>query len=320
MRRSVTLLPVLAAVLLLPACGSEHAGTRNSGPGAASSPDRTRVDDPGKDGVRITAVTIPSASPSPSPSRDHVVHADRLPADSGVLAEYEVTNDGTEAMTYTVLFDFTTRTGEVMSNTWETVRDVGPGRTVRGTVRLGALPPGASPVARAEVAEVTKVPADEAPPAAGACPPSGIRVTADQGDAAMGLRVVGLHLENCGTHDYTVDGYPRLELLDDSREPIQGVRILRGSGGITALPEWDEGPRPVTLKPGESAVSGLVWRNTTQSGTAVDVPYVRVLAKDGADPVTVTPHLDLGTTGKLGVRPWQREQRRRGGRPAPRQP
>jgi hypothetical protein len=195
-----------------------------------------------------------------------------------------------------------------MTNTWETVRDVGPGRTVRGTVRMGVLPPGASPVARVKVAEVTKVPAGEAPPAAGVCPPSGIRVTADRGDAAMGLRVVGLHLENCGTRDYTVDGYPRLELLDESREPIQGVRILQGSGGITTLPEWDERPRPVTLKPGESAVSGLVWRNTTESGTPVDVPYVRVRAKAGTGPVTVTPHLDLGTTGKLGVRPWQREQ------------
>ncbi|MEU0601651.1 DUF4232 domain-containing protein [Streptomyces sp. NPDC006393] len=315
MRRSVTLLPVLAAVLLLPACGSEHGGTRSAGPGAATSPYRTRVDDPGTDGVRITAVTIPPASPSPSPSRDHLVHADSLPADSGVFAEYEVTNDGTEAMTYTVLIDFTTGTGEVMSNKWETVRDVGPGRTVRGTVRMGVLPPGASPVARVKVAEVTKVPADEAPPAAGACPPSGIRVTADRGDAAMGLRVVGLHLENCGTRDYTVDGYPRLELLDESREPIEGVRILRGSGGITTLPEWDERPRPVTLKPGESAVSGLVWRNTTQFGTPVDVPYVRVRAKAGADPVTVTPHLDLGTTGKLGVRPWHREQREQSEQP-----
>ncbi|MER6976922.1 DUF4232 domain-containing protein [Streptomyces carpinensis] len=308
MRRSAALvLPVLSTVLLLSGCGSEHAGTPNARSGAATSPHRTRVDAPGTDGVRITAVTIPS--PSPSPTRSHSVHADRLPTDSGVFAEYEVTNDGTQALTYTVLFDFTTGAGEVMSNKWETVRDVGPGRTVRGTVRLGVPAPGASPVTQVEVAQVTKVPADEAPPAAGTCPPSGVRVTADRGDAAMGLRVVGLHLENCGTRDYTVSGYPQLELLDQDREPVEGVRILRGSGAITTLTEWDKPPRPVVLKPGETAVSGLVWRNTTESGTPVDVPYVRVRAKAGADPVTVTPHLDLGTTGKLGVRPWQREQR-----------
>nr|MDT0526073.1 DUF4232 domain-containing protein [Streptomyces sp. DSM 41633] len=51
---------------------------------------------------------------------------------------------------------------------------------------------------------------------------------------------------------------------------------------------------------------GLVWRNTTESGTPVNVPYVQVRAKAGAEPVTVTPGLDLGTTGKLGVRPWKK--------------
>jgi hypothetical protein len=122
----------------------------------------------------------------------------------------------------------------------------------------------------------------------------------------MGLRVVGLHLENCGERAYTVNGYPLLELLDEDREPVEGVRILQGSGDITTAAGPDEAPRPVTLKPGETATSSLVWRNTTEFGTPVDVPYVRVRAKAGADPVTVTPHLDLGTTGKLGVRPWKR--------------
>ncbi len=62
---------------------------------------------------------------------------------------------------------------------------------------------------------------------------------------------------------------------------------------------------PVTLKPGESALATLVWRNTTQFGTAVNVPYVRVRAKAGAAPVIVSPNLDLGTTGKLGVTAWR---------------
>ncbi|CAM5338469.1 DUF4232 domain-containing protein [Streptomyces aurantiogriseus] len=306
MRRSAPLLLALAACLLLTACGSERAGTQNSGPGAAGPPNRTQVTDPGIDGVRITSVTIPS--PSPSPSRTTSVVVDALPTDSGISAAYEVTNQGTETLTYTVLFNFTTDAGEVMSNQRETVRAVGPGKTVRGTVRLGVLAPGASPVTRAEVAEVTKVPADESPTAAGECPSSGIRVTADQGDAAMGLRVVGLHLENCGTDDYTVNGYPLLELLDDAREPVDGVRILQGSGEITTATGPDEPPRPVTLKPGEKATASLVWRNITDFGTPVNVPYVRVRAKAGADPVTVTPHLDLGTTGKLGVRPWKRAE------------
>ena len=51
---------------------------------------------------------------------------------------------------------------------------------------------------------------------------------------------------------------------------------------------------------------GTVTASAVEMGTPVNVPYVRVRAKEGADPVIVTPGLDLGTTGKLGVRPWKR--------------
>ncbi|MFD5656767.1 DUF4232 domain-containing protein [Streptomyces hirsutus] len=320
MRRFADLRPALAATtpllsalaataLLLTACGAERADAGRAGADAAASQDGTRIDDPGKDGVRITSLTLPSASPSPT--RSHSVSADRLTtgSDSGVSAAYEVTNEGTEALTYLVVFTFMSGDGGAVTNRTETVRDVGPGQTVRGTVRAGELPPTAPRVTRAEVLEVAKVPAGEAPAEPGSCPASGIRVSADEGDAAMGLRVVGLHLDNCGTRAYTVEGYPLLELLDDGLEPVDGVEILDGSGGITTGAGPDEEPRPVTLEPGESATAGLVWRNTTEFGTAVNVPHVRVRAKEGADPVTVTPHLDLGTTGKLGVRPWKKTER-----------
>ncbi|MFJ1809494.1 MULTISPECIES: DUF4232 domain-containing protein [unclassified Streptomyces] len=312
MRSSFPLLPALAAVLLLSACGSERAGTQNGGVGAGGSTPRTEVTQPAVDGVRITSVTAPfdpSASATPSAPGGGLVKAERLPtgspAGSGVSAAYEVTNKGGEELTYTIRFDFTTSAGEVVSNQRVTVRSVGAGRTVRGTVRPEALVPGASRVTTVKVGEVTKVPADEAPAEAGVCPPSGVRVTADDGDAAMGLRVVGLVLENCGEQDYTLDGYPQVSLLDEDHEPIDGVSVLKGSGGIATVTGFDDAPRPVTLKPGERANAGLMWRNTTGFGTAVDVPYVRVRAKSGADPVMVTPHLDLGTTGKLGVSPWR---------------
>ncbi|MER5195462.1 DUF4232 domain-containing protein [Streptomyces sp. NPDC002755] len=309
MRRPLALLPALAAVLLATACGSEHAGTQNGGVGASGSTPRTQVTEPAVDGVRITSVTVPSAAATPGASGGGPVKAERLPtglaADSGISAAYEVTNSGAEELTYTVRFDFTTSAGEVMSNEKVTVRSVGAGRTVRGTVRPGTLVPGASPVTTVKVGEVTKVPAAEAPAEAGVCPPSGIRVSADDGDAAMGLRVVGLALENCGQRDYTVDGYPQVSLLDEDHEPVDGVEIFKGSGGISTVTGFDDPPRPVTLKPGERASAGLMWRNTTGSGTAVDVPYVRVRATSDAAPVMVTPHLDLGTTGKLGVSPWR---------------
>ncbi|MGW2050874.1 DUF4232 domain-containing protein [Streptomyces sp. NPDC001858] len=300
------------------ACGTERADT-TGGVGAASTEStasaarRTLVTDPPVDGVRITSITIPTASPTPAstPSRSPgLVHADRLPTgsgDSGISAVYEITNDGSESLTYTVLFTFTTGSGEVMSSERETVRAVGPGRTVRGTVELGGLAPGASPVTTAKVAEVTKVPAAEAPADADVCPSSGIRLTADDGDAAMGLRVVGLHLENCGKTNYSLDGYPQLSLLDEDQRPVDGVQILHGGDSISTGTGYDDPPSPLTLKPGETAVSGLIWRNTTEAGLdTVTVPYVRVRAKSGAAPVIVTPHLDLGTTGKLGVGAWKR--------------
>lgn len=125
MRRSASLLPALAAsALLLTAC---------------EPPPHTQVDDPGKDGVRITSLTLPSASPSPT--RTTSVSADSLPVDSGVIAAYEVTNKGTKTLTYSVVFTFMSGDGGAMTNQTATVRDVGPGKTVRGTVRAGELPP-----------------------------------------------------------------------------------------------------------------------------------------------------------------------------------
>ncbi|MFE9119034.1 DUF4232 domain-containing protein [Streptomyces sp. NPDC007172] len=314
MRRPASLIPlsVLAtSALLLTACGAERAGSGSGGTDASGTPSSpTRVDDPGKDGVRITSLTLPSASPSPANGTS--VSADGLPAHagSGIVATFEVTNSTTRALTYSVVFTFLSGDGGAMANQTATVRDVGPGKTVRGSVRAGEPAPGARRVTRAKVLVVDKVPADEAPAPAGTCPPSGIRVSADDGDAAMGLRVVGLHLDNCGKRDYAIEGYPRVELLDEDLNPVTGIEILRGSGDITTGAGPDEQPRPLTLRPGEAAQASLVWRNTTESGTAANVPYVRVRAKAGSAPVTVAPHLDLGTTGRLGVRPWTKTKTR----------
>ncbi|WP_367320320.1 DUF4232 domain-containing protein [Streptomyces sp. HUAS ZL42] len=274
MRRPTPLLPALAAVLLLTACGSEHADTQGGGRGPGTPASPSQVSGPGLGGVRITAITIPSPSAAPSSAPGAFPTLDTLPAASGVSAAYEVTNRGSQTLTYTVLFDFTTGAGEVMSNKRETVRSVGPGRTVRGTVALGVLPRGAARVTSVKVAEVTKVPTAEEP---GVCTSAGIRVTADEGDAAMGLRVVGLRLENCGTGDYTLEGFPASSLLDEDHEPVDGVEVLHGSGGIATVTGFDDPPRPLTLKPGEYATASLMWRNTTGAGRAVNAPYVRLV-------------------------------------------
>ncbi|MFF8601058.1 DUF4232 domain-containing protein [Streptomyces sp. NPDC015232] len=297
MTKRTTVLPVLAAAaLLLTACGTRPAspGEVETGGRAPGAPSARPVADPGKDGARITSVTLAGASASE------------------ISAAYEVTNAGTETLTYTLVVTFTDAAGGAMSNRMVTVRDVGPGRTVRGTVGPGELPPGTPRVTGAKVFGVTEVPAAEAPSEDGACPASGVRIHADQGDAAMGLRVVGLHLENCGTRDYVVEGYPLLELLDADRKRVTGVTVLRGSEAISTGAGADAPPRRVVLRPAEAAVASLVWRNTTEAGTPLTVPYVRVRAKAGADPVMVTPGLDLGTTGRLGVRPWAKRERSAG--------
>ncbi|MER5754428.1 DUF4232 domain-containing protein [Streptomyces sp. NPDC002088] len=291
MRRPTPLAPaaVAAALLLLTACGSELVGSASPSGGAVPQPQGSEAE---QDGVRITRVDTPSHSAG----------------SAGISAAYEVTNHGTEAFTYTITFNFTKSSGEVLDNVRHTVSAVGPGRTVKGTVDAKEAAMMATSAEAVKIYEVTRVPADEAPATSGPCPASGIRVWADEGDAAMGLRLVGLHLENCGTRDYPVDGYPQVTVLDEDLKRIDDIKISQGGGGMSTVDGFDDPPRPVTLKPGESATASLAWHNTTQFGTPVNAPYVRVLAKSGAAPVTVTPHLDLGTTGKLGVSAWKRSE------------
>ncbi|MFE0776709.1 DUF4232 domain-containing protein [Streptomyces sp. NPDC058861] len=321
MRR--TPLPALAlpaaCLLLLTACGTER-------PGAAASAAPSTAQDCGAGaatgsgppaGAEASTGSGASAGGA-SPGGDEVVvigtgtapGADR----TRPCATYSVTNRGTEPFTYTVTFRFlSARTGTGLVNPEETVRDVAPGRTVRRTVTPeGISPDAASGPVRAEVLTVRSVPAAEESSRGGACPPTGVRVYADEGDAAMGLRVVGLHLENCGTRPYRLKGYPRVEPLDEDHVRPDGVSVLEGGDAIASATGADGPPEQLVLAPGERAHAGLVWRNTVDSVTEgpVNAPYARVWAKPGAAPVTVIPEFDLGTTGKLGVGPWKKEKGR----------
>ncbi|MEU9339167.1 DUF4232 domain-containing protein [Streptomyces sp. NPDC048290] len=286
--RRIPLLPALAAgALALTACGTGQPGALGPSPtptGCAAAASAAASPAPEKDGVRVLGF---AAGPPD-------------------CVAYEVTNPGSQALTYTIGFTFADASGGALHHAEDTVEAVVPGRTVRRTFSAGGLSGGS---VRALVSTVRSVPADEAPVAGGpSCPPSGVRVYADEGDAAMGLRVVGLHLENCGTDAYGLDGHPRLELLDAAHDPVDGVTVQEGGSGIATGTGADTPPAPLTLRRGERASATLVWRNTTELGEdAVHAPYVRVWARPGADPVTVTPELDLGTTGRLGVGAWAKE-------------
>ncbi|AZQ35135.1 DUF4232 domain-containing protein [Streptomyces cyaneochromogenes] len=299
----------LAGVLLLAACGSESlseapAGTEVSCPselrqGSRPSGSPTPIplpslDGPGENGVKVTGLYACGAEFS---------------------AEFEVTNQANEAATFTVTLGFRSASAGRVDDVEQIVASVGPGRTVKKTVGMGeSLGRGAdvsgveSDVSGVEVVKVRSVPVDEASSASGPCPASGLHVYADDGDAALGLRVVGLHLVNCGTGPYELDGYPELEILDEDHDNVDSVRILHGTDRISTGVGGDGGPQPVVLRPGEAAQTTLAWRNTTQFGEPVNAPYVRVRAKQGARPVMVVPELDLGTTGKLGVGPWQKDE------------
>ncbi|MGW6394894.1 DUF4232 domain-containing protein [Streptomyces sp. NPDC055103] len=299
--RRATLPAAVAGLLLLTACGTEQPAAGPAAPSATAAGCAAR---PG-DGATVDGVTVTGTGAGAGTGTST---ASPRPGGLQPCAEYTVTGEETEPFTFTIVFAFLSETGKALATTEETVPAVAPGRTVRRTVTATDVPPDAAGGAGSvRILKVRSVPTAEAPSEAGPCPPSGVRVYADDGDAAMGLRVVGLHLENCGTAPYALNGFPRVALADEDRGPVRGVRLVQGGEGI-AGGTGAEGPaRPLVLAPGERAHAGLVWRNTTEAGDPVNAPYARVWAKPGAAPVMVTPELDLGTTGRLGVGPWKKD-------------
>ncbi|MEU5524831.1 DUF4232 domain-containing protein [Streptomyces sp. NPDC047860] len=294
------LLPLIAALagaLFLTACGTEQAG----GPIASPSPSG----DPCGGQSPSTAAASP---PGPADAEHDGVRITGFGGGSQGCAAFKVTHTGAEPFTYMITFDLLSDAGTVLDNTERTVERVAPGRTVWGTLRLSESAAGSRNVSGVRIAKVRSVPADEAPYTHGPCPESGLRVYADDGDAAMGLRVVSVHVGNCGTRPYALHGYPEVRLYDEEHEPVEGVRILRDGSSVAGATGADGPALPIVVGPGESAWAGLVWRNTVQAGTPVHAPYARVRVKSGADRVMVVPELDLGTTGKLAVGPWKKRE------------
>ncbi|MGW3569458.1 DUF4232 domain-containing protein [Streptomyces sp. NPDC000941] len=144
-----------------------------------------------------------------------------------------------------------------------------------------------------------------APSAPPTCPGSGVYVQAEEPSAAMGLRAMSLTLTNCGKDTYTLKGYPTVRVLDEDGKPLD-VRVKHGSAGIATLDNFDAAPKQVTLRPKETAVAGLVWRNTVTDPTtpAVNGKALDVAPTEGSPRQTVTELIDLGNTGTLGVSPW----------------
>lgn len=158
----------------------------------------------------------------------------------------------------------------------------------------------------------TPTPTPTATPSVDTCP-HGVEYEVAGEDAAMGLRVLTLKLTNCGTAALELHGYPSVTVLDADREPLT-IAVGRGSFGISAVEAFDAEPQPVTVAPGRSAVTGLLWRNTYTDTSAPPVvgEHLELAVATGQPTQVVTPvrsggepiTLDLGSTGKVGVRPW----------------
>lgn len=312
--RSALPAALVGAALLLAACGSQRAGTRDDGLA------RARVPSPGLSAGALCgappsgtpdAPTAPALPPSPFGLEKDGVRITGMSPDRACV-EFQVVNHASAPFTYTITFGFLSASGEALANAPQTVAAVKPGQTVTRTVTASEAGGAEGPEASVRILTVRSVPTAEVATESGPCPPSGTRVYADDGDAAMGLRVVGIHLQNCGRHTLRLDGFPRLQILDEDHRSPRGVRILHGGSAIATGTGADGPARPVVLKPGEQARAELVWRDTVEAGVGdpVNAPYVRMWSKPGAAPRMMIPELDLGTTGKLAVGPWKRDDTR----------
>ncbi|MFD4139249.1 DUF4232 domain-containing protein [Streptomyces sp. NPDC058572] len=185
----------------------------------------------------------------------------------------------------------------------ELEREADPART---GAQARPQPSGTGPSSGAR----TRLPRDAVPrPSADAqhCPDTGVLVSTGTVNVAMGLRAMPVTLTNCSDRDHRLNGYPDVRVRDVDHEPMD-VTVLKGPEPITQLD--DPGPRPVTLRPGESARSVFVWRYSavdaaTQRGSGV---YVEIAPTAGVDRQTVQPEggLDVGDTGLLGTTAWQK--------------
>jgi hypothetical protein len=141
-----------------------------------------------------------------------------------------------------------------------------------------------------------------------ACRPPGVKIMISRADAASGLRVVTVWLENCGTRPYTVDGYPSLRILDRSGRPTPRIAVYQGLGNVTHVPDYDGPTRRVTLRPHGRVTALIAWRDlVTRTDVNATFGDMFELAATPGDPVhrlTNGGRIDVGNTDKVAVSPW----------------
>ncbi|GAA0942109.1 DUF4232 domain-containing protein [Actinocorallia libanotica] len=144
------------------------------------------------------------------------------------------------------------------------------------------------------------------------CPESGVLVRELDTNAAMGLRAMSISLVNCGDVPQKFNGYPEIELYDAEGDPIT-ADFRHGSGGVAQVESFEAPAAPFTLKPGELATAGILWRNLVENVTRppVTADSMAVVPRPGMDAQRLTDlNIDLGTTVKVGLSPWKKSKDR----------
>lgn len=194
----------------------------------------------------------------------------------------------------------------------ELERERDPGRTApaeedRSTAGDGMAAPTGPDSPTGDPVQTAPPQVSDAPSAS--CPASGVRIEAGAVNPAMGLRAMSVTLTNCGKDTYRLKGYPKLQVLDEHREPLD-VQILEGTAPIMTRDDDPGAHHSVSLERGQQAYTVLAWRNTVTdtTTTAVSGTYLKVTPAPGTRPGTVTPEgrIDLGNTGRIGTTAWQR--------------
>jgi hypothetical protein len=135
----------------------------------------------------------------------------------------------------------------------------------------------------------------------GPCLASGVSFGHDPVDAAMGRRAVVIRMTNCGERPYTVDGYPEIGVLDTDHHSL--TPTLTHAHAYTDAAR-DQGPRKITLAPGDTVLSVLNWRARGGAEGPGVGSYLVIAPAPDRERGTLPLWIDIAAKDDLDVTAW----------------
>ncbi|WP_078876541.1 DUF4232 domain-containing protein [Streptomyces sp. 150FB] len=135
----------------------------------------------------------------------------------------------------------------------------------------------------------------------GPCLASGVSFGHDPVDAAMGRRAVVITMTNCGERPYTVDGYPEIGVQDTDHNSLHPT-LTHGDAYTDAA--RDQGPRKITLAPGNTVLSVLNWRAWNRPEGPGVGSYLVIAPARGQERGTLPLWIDIMEKDNLDVTAW----------------